>query len=89
MPRIPGPSKVEQEGDYVCVRYRDPEEFETLQTTEWARKAPESVVDGCELRVGKRVDGENWIPQEILIPEPVDAIDARRKADEILQRIDY
>lgn len=89
MPRIPQPSTVEPDGNYVCVRYRDPEEFETVQSPEWARKAAESVIDGSELRVGKRAGDENWIPQEVLIPEPVDTTDARRKANEILQRIDY
>ena len=89
MPQRQQPSTVESNGDYVCVRYRDPEEFESLWTPEWARKAAESVVDGSELRVGKRTDGENWIPQEVLIPQPVDATDARRQANEILQRIEY
>lgn len=88
MPRFPQPSTIEINDDYVCVRYRDPEEFETLRTPEWARKAAESVADGSELRVGKPAKGENWIPQEVRFPEPVDTTDARRKADEILQRIE-
>lgn len=89
MPRRQQPSTVESNGDYVCVRYRDSEEFESLRTPEWTRKAAESVVDGSELRVGKRAGGENWMPQEVFIPEPVDATDARRQANEILQRIEY
>lgn len=80
---------VERDGEYVCVQYRNAEEFEILRTPEWARKAAESVVTGSELRVGKRDGGENWIPQAVLIPEPVDTTDARRKADEILQRVEY
>lgn len=89
MPQNLQPSTVESAGDYVCVRYHAPEKFETLQTPEWARKAAESVVDGGVLRVGKRAAGENWLPQEVRIPEPVETTDARRKADEILQRIEY
>lgn len=89
MSQIQQPSTVETEGDYVCVQYRDPKEFEALRITKWARKASESVVDGSEVRVGKRPDTEHWIPQEVLIPEPVDPADARRQANEILQRIDY
>lgn len=89
MPRIPQPSTVETNGDFLRVRYRDPEEFETLRTPEWARKTAESVVDGSELWRGKQAGGENWIRQEVLIPEPVDSTDAGRKANEILQRIEY
>ena len=89
MSQMREPSTVESKGDYVCVRYRDPEEFETLRTPEWARKAAESVAAGSEIWVGKRADTDNWVPQEVRIPEPVDATDARRRADEILQRIEY
>lgn len=89
MPENLLPSAVEKAGDYVYVRFHAPEEFETLETPEWARKAAESVVDGGVLRVGKRASGENWLPQEVRIPEPVEPSEARRKADEILQRIDY
>lgn len=89
MPRIPQPSTVEMDSDYVCVQYHDPVEFETLRTPEWARKAAESVIDGSELRVGKRSGGEAWIPQEVLLPQSIEATDARRKANEILLRIEY
>lgn len=80
---------VESVGDYLRVRYHDPEKLESLRTPEWARKAAESVVEGSKLRVGKRADSESWIPIEVLIPRPVDATDARRQADEVLQRIQY
>lgn len=89
MPDIQQPATVESKGDYVCILYRDPEEFETVRTPDWARKAAESVVAGSQVRVGKRADRRNWIPQEVLVPEPVDTTDACRYADEILQRIDY
>ena len=89
MTEIKQPSTVETEGDYVCVRYHDPDEFESLQTPEWARKASESVVDGSEVRLGKQTETEHWIPLEVLIPEPVDPDDARLQANEIIQRIEY
>ena len=89
MPKIQQPSTVETEGGYVCIRYRDPETFETVRTPEWAEKASESVVDGSEVRLGKRSDTEHWIPVEVRIPEPIDHADARRQANEILQRIEY
>lgn len=89
MTEIQQPSTVETEGDYVRVRYHDPDEFESLRTPEWARKASESVVDGSEVRLGKRTETEHWIPLEVLIPEPVDPDDARRQANEIIQRIEY
>lgn len=87
-PVSPRPT-VESDGDYVRVQYRDPAEYETVCTPEWAEKAADSVVDGSELRVGKRSTGDGWEPLSVCIPEPTDAEDALRLADEILQRIDY
>lgn len=89
MTPIPGPTDVETDGDYVHVRYRDPEHFETLRTPAWAEEAAASVVDGGEVRLGKPPDGDGWVPVSVLVPAPVDADDARRLADEVLQRIEH
>lgn len=87
MPEIPDPSTVESEGDYVHVRYRDPDQFETIRTPDWADNASDAVVDGSEVRMGERNDGDDWEPQSVLIPKPVDEDEARQLADEILRKI--
>lgn len=89
MAQITRPVAIETDGDAVCVRYRDPDVFETIHTPEWAETASNSVVEGSELRMGKRVDSTDWEPQSVRIPEPTDIEEARRKADEILQRIEF
>lgn len=89
MPPFPEPSTVESDGDYVRVRYRDHEGFETVRTPEWAEKAADSVVEGGEVRVGRRADGDGWAPVAVLVPAPAAEEDARRQADEILQRIEH
>lgn len=87
MPEIPEPMAVEPEGDYVHVRYRDPDEFGTIRTPDWADNASDSVAEGSEVRMGKRADGDDWEAQSVLIPEPVEEDVARQQADEILQKI--
>lgn len=87
MAPVPREPTVESDGTAVHVRYRDPAEFDTVCTPEWAEKAADSVVDGSELRVGKRADGDDWVPLSVCIPEPVDPEQAKLRADEILQRI--
>lgn len=89
MAQITKPVAIETDGDDVCVRYRDPDVFETIHTPEWAETASNSVVEGSELRLGKRVDSSDWEPQSVRIPEPIGVEDARRKADEILQRVEF
>lgn len=83
------PIAVETDGDDVRVRYRDPDVFETIHTPEWAKTASDSVVEGSELRMGKRPGSSDWEPQSVLVPEPTDVEEARRKADEILQRVEF
>jgi hypothetical protein len=88
MAGIPEPMTVESEGDYVHVRYRDPDQLETAGTPDWADEAAASVVEGSEVRMGKREGSGEWKPESILIPEPVDEDVARQQADEVLKRID-
>ena len=87
MADIPEPKAVESGDDYVHVRYRDPDEFETIRTPDWADNASDSVVEGSEVRMGKRADSDEWEPQSVLIPKPVEEDVARQQADEIYQKI--
>lgn len=89
MTQITRPMAIETDGDDVCIRYRDPDVFEMVDTPKWAETASNSVVKGSELRMGKRFDSSDWEPQSVLIPEPIDVEEARRKADEILQRVEF
>lgn len=89
MAQITRPIAIETDGDDVCVRYRDPDIFETIRTPEWAETASNSVVEGSELRMGQRNESSDWEPQSVLVPEPTDVEEARRKADEILQRVEF
>lgn len=79
---------VESEDEYVHVRYRDPDEFETIRAPDWADNASDSVVKGSEVRMGKRAGCDEWDPQSVLVPEPVEEDDARQQADGILQKIE-
>lgn len=88
MSETPDPAAVESEDQYVHVRYRDPDEFETIRTPDWADNASDSVVEGSEVRMGKRTDSDEWEPQSVLIPKPADKDEARQQADEILQKIE-
>lgn len=88
MPDTPEPIAVESEDEYVHVRYRDPDTFETIRTPDWADHASDSVVEGSEVRMGKRADSDEWEPQSVLIPKPASEDEARQQADEILQKIE-
>jgi hypothetical protein len=88
MPQLPEPIVVETEKEYIHVRYRDPDEFETIRTPEWADKASDSVSDGSEVRTGKRRDSDEWEVQSVLIEKNVGEEKAREQADEVLRKIE-
>jgi hypothetical protein len=84
----PTPSEVETEDDYVHVRYRDPDEFETIRTPDWADRASDAVSEGSEVRTGKREDGDDWEIQSVLIDKHVGEEKAREQADQIVEKIE-
>jgi hypothetical protein len=45
---------VEETDDYVHVRFRDPDDFETIRTPDRAENAASDVAEGAEVRTG------NW-----------------------------
>jgi len=88
MASAPEPKAVETEDEYIHVRYRDPDEFETIRTPEWTDDASDSVSEGSEVRTGKREDGDDWAVQSVLIERHVGEETAREQADEILRKIE-
>lgn len=84
----PAPESVETEGEYIHVRYRDPDEFETIRTPEWADEVSDSVSEGSEVRTGKRADSGDWVVQSVLVDKHVGEAKAREQADEILAKIE-
>ncbi|NIB99565.1 hypothetical protein [Halobacterium sp. R2-5] len=86
MPNTPEPESVETEDDYVHVRYRDPDQFETIRTPDWADEVSDSVSEGSEVRMGEREDGD-WEVQSVLVDKHVGEEKAREQADEIVEKI--
>ena len=84
----PEPTAVETEDEYIHVRYRDPDDFETIWTPDWADEASDSVSDGSEVRTGKREDSDDWEVQSVLIDKHVGEDQAEEQANEIVQKIE-
>jgi len=79
---------VETEDESVHVRFRDPDEFETIQTPDWAENAAQGVSDGAEVRTGKEEeDGDDWAVQSVLIKKSVGEAKAREQAEEIVEKL--
>jgi hypothetical protein len=86
MADVPDVKEVETGDEYIHVRFRDPDEFETIRTPDWAENAATSVSEGSEVRTGKRADGE-WEVQSALIEPSVGTETARERAKEIVREI--
>lgn len=85
---VPEPLSIETGDTYIHVRYRDPDEFETIRTPDWADNVSDSVSDGSEVRTGKRKESDDWEVQSVLIQKSVGEEKAREYADEILRKIE-
>lgn len=79
---------VESEDDYVHVRFRDPDDFDTIRTPDWAEDPAGSVVEGAEVRTGKREGSDEWELQSVLIPADTDEDTARDQARRIAEKIE-
>ena len=79
---------VETEDEYVHVRFRDPDRYETIRTPDWAADAASSVSEGAEVRTGKEKGGDDWEVQSVLIPKDVGEDAARERAKEIVEKIE-
>lgn len=87
MAQTPEPKAVDTEDEYIHVRYRDPDDFDTIRTPDWADNASDSVSEGSEVRTGKREESDDWEVQSVLIKKNVGEEKAREEADEIVEKI--
>jgi hypothetical protein len=88
MASVPDAKAVEPEDEYIHVRYRDPDDFETIRMPDWADNASDSVSEGSEVRMGKRTDSDDWAVQSVLIRKNVGEEKAREQADDIVEKIE-
>lgn len=88
MPATPDIETVETEDEYIHVRFRDPDEFDTIRTPDWAANAAGSVSEGAEVRMGKRKDGDDWEVQSVLVKKGVGEEKAREQARKIVEKIE-
>jgi hypothetical protein len=79
---------VEDGEEYVHVRIRNPDAFETIRTPDWASKAADSVHEGSEVRTGKLKGSDQWSIESVLVEKPVDADTAIEYASRIVQKIE-
>ena len=82
------PAEGSEEGDdYYHIRYRDPDEFDTIRTPDWAEQPAGSVVEGSEVRTGHQDDDgdDEWKVQSVLVP--IHAVDDENRAIERAQEI--
>ena len=79
---------VDTEDEYIHVRFRDPDEFDTIRTPDWAANAAQDVSEGAEVRTGKRKDGDDWEVQSVLVKKSVGEDKAREQATEIVEKIE-
>jgi len=88
MANQPSVQTVEESDDYTHVRFRDPDDFDTIRTPDWAANAAGSVSEGAEVRTGKRKDADDWEVQSVLVPGSVDEKEATSRAREIVAKIE-
>jgi len=87
MPQIPDAKGTTTEDEYIHIEYRDPDQFDTIRTPDWADRVSDSVSEGSEVRMGKRTDDE-WVVQSVLIQKNVGEEKSREQADEIIRKIE-
>lgn len=79
---------VETSDEYIHVRFRDPDDFETIRTPDWAANVASSVSEGAEVRTGKQEDGDDWLVQSVLVEKDVGEETAREQAKETVDKIE-
>jgi hypothetical protein len=83
----PDVESVETEDDYIHVRFRDPDEFDTIRTPDWAKNPAQDVSDGAEVRTGQKEGSDEWAVQSVLVERSVGEDEARDQAKEIVDKI--
>lgn len=79
---------VEEEDEYIHVRFRDPDDFDEIRTPDWAEEAASSVSEGAEVRTGKEEGSDEWHVQSVLIDDANSEDEAREQATEIVEKIE-
>ena len=79
---------VDTEDEYIHVRFRDPDEFDTIRTPDWAAHAAQDVSEGAEVRTGKREGGDDWEVQSVLVEKDVGEDKATEQAQAIVEKIE-
>ena len=80
--------EVEMGDEFVHVRFRDPDEFDSIRTPDWAAEVAESVSTGAEVRMGQLEDGDEWLVQSVLVKKNVGEDKAREQATKIVEKIE-
>ncbi|MFC4439766.1 MULTISPECIES: hypothetical protein [Natrialbaceae] len=88
MADVPGVEMVETEGEYIHVRFRDPDRYDEIRTPDWAKEPAESVSEGSEVRTGKIGGEDDWEVTSVLIEKHVGEEKAEEQAREIVEKIE-
>lgn len=88
MADIPSIKSVETADEYIHVRFRDPDVFDTIRTPDWASHAAHDVSEGSEVRTGQRSGSDEWEIQSVLIKKQAGEEKARDEAKEIAEKIE-
>lgn len=88
MGQTPSVQKVETEDDYIHVRFRDPDRYETIRTPDWAEEPAHSVSEGSQVRTGKIEGNDDWEVTSVLIKKNVGEEKAEEQAKEIVDKIE-
>jgi hypothetical protein len=79
---------IEESDDYIHVRFRDPDDFDTIRTPDWAENAARSVTEGAEVRTGTKENSDDWEVQSVLVPDSENEREAESDAREIVTKIE-
>jgi hypothetical protein len=88
MADTPSVKAVETEGEYIHVRFRDPDDFDEIRTPDWAENPAQDVSEGAEVRTGDREGNDDWEVQSVLIKKSAGEDKAREQAEEIVEKIE-
>ncbi|KZN25174.1 hypothetical protein A4G99_01220 [Haladaptatus sp. R4] len=88
MADVPSIKSVETADEYIHVRFRDPDVFDTIRTPDWAANAARDISEGAEVRTGKRSGSDDWEIQSVLIKKQAGKEKARDEAKEIAEKIE-
>lgn len=82
--------KTAKEDQYYHVRFRQPSQFSSIRTPDWAANIASSISKDAEVRMGKTKQGGNWLVQTVLIKRAPGKTynDARRLARRIQKKVD-